>query len=127
MFSGILSQLGTILPQFSFVMNGYTKADGSVRFALTFADRPEAGEVFTCEGTITPSSHPEPMNYEWSELNTEYNILNLSYAAQGEMIQAIKKPLLLGLIDFMYELPASACQSIMDDLEEYGILATALN
>lgn len=124
-FTGILSQLGTILPQFSFVMNGYTKADGSVRFALTFADRPEAGEVFSCEGTITPSTH-DPMEYTWGELNTEYNILNLSYAAMGEMVDAIKKPLALGMIDFLYELPASACQAIMDDLEDSGILRTVL-
>ncbi len=125
-FSGVLEQEGFLLPTFNYRMNGSTGADGRVQVSLCFADRPEAGAVFTCEGSVTRSTHPEPMAYEWTELNTEYNILNLSYAAQGEMIDAIKRPLILGMIDFLYELPTSACQSIMDDLEDSGVLRTVL-
>ena len=66
------------------------------------------------------------MDYTWGGLETDYNILNLSYSAQGEMIDAIKRPFVLGMIDFLYELPASSCQSVMDDLEDSGILRTVL-
>ena len=125
-FSGMIAQTGTILPQFAFRMSGSTKEDGRVHFALAFADGDGKDEVFFCEGTITPAVYETPMEYSWEELATEYNILNLSYAAQGEMIDAIKRPLVLGMIDFLYELPASACQSIMDDLEDSGILRTML-
>ncbi len=125
-FSGLFSQKGTILPVFSFLMNGSTKENGTVRIALTFADNPDAGEFFSCEGTVTPATHEEPMDYTWGGLETDYNILNLSYSAQGEMIDAIKRPFVLGMIDFLYELPASSCQSVMDDLEDSGILRTVL-
>ena len=60
-------------------------------------------------------------------METTYNLFGLNEDTLRSLVNAVDKPLLKGLIDFLYELPASSCQSIMDDLEEYGILATALN
>ena len=125
-FSGTLTQKGFLLPIFSYLMSGSTTMEGRVQVTISSADKPEAGMLFSCEGTVTPSTHPEPMAYEWTDLSSDYNILNLSYAAQGEMIDAIKEPLILGMIDFLYELPISSCQSFMDDLENSGVLRTVL-
>ena len=125
--TGELAQTGFLLPAFRFRMAGKITPEGQVRIALERGDRPEAGEVFVCEGTVTPSVHEAPMVYDWSELNSEYNILSLNYADQSATINAVKKPLVLGMIDFLYELPASSCQSIMDYLEETGVLKTLLS
>ena len=125
--SGSVRQGGFLFPEFSFLLDGTVAGDGQVRVSLRFEDRPESSPVFACEGRITPSAHPEPMNYLWQELNTEYNILNLSYDAQRALIDTVKKPLLLGMIDFLYEVPASSCQSIMDDLENSGVLKMVLS
>ena len=126
-FTGELSQDGYIMPEFSLLLQGSTAADGKVALALTYGDNRDAGAVFACEGTITPAVHEEPLEYEYDELKTDYNLFILSYSTQRGFIEKIKKPFIYGLIEFLYELPVSSCQSIMDDLEEYGILATALN
>ena len=125
--TGELRQTGFLLPAFRFLLAGKVTPEGQVRIALLPEDRPGAGEVFTCEGTVTPAEHEAPMVYDWSELNSEYNILSLNYADQSTTINAIKRPLVLGMIDFLYELPASSCQSIMDYLEDTGVLKTLLS
>ena len=125
-FSGILFQDGYILPAFDFLLQGSTSADGKAELSLSFADRPEAGTVFSCRGTVTPAVREEPLAYVREELVAEHNIFTLDYSVQYEFIDKVKRSLALGLIDFLYELPVSSCQSIMDDLEDYGILQTTL-
>ena len=39
-----------------------------------------------------------------------------------EFIRRIRRPLFLGLLDFLNEVPPGACRNIMDDLEDYGVL-----
>ena len=124
--TGEIAQDGYMVPQFGFLLSGSTDADGKVALALSFADRPEAGEVFRMEGTVVPVERANAPDYGKAEVETDYNILTLDFSIQHDFIDSVKRTAFFGLLDFLYELPVSSCQSIMDDLESYGILQTAL-
>ena len=126
-FSGTVSLSGYLLPNFSYVVKGSTTAAGEVSLSLTRADKPEGDPVFTVTGSVTPKEYAEKLAYVTEEMVTPYNIFQLNETTLRSLVSAIDRPLARGLIDFLYELPASSCQSIMDDLEDYGVIQVVLS
>ena len=127
-FTGAVSTEGTLVPNFSFLMDGVTTAEGSVNLTLTLTDRPEMGPVFSCEGTITQVPREGELWYEIGDIVTDFDLFALNdhtlNTLRGIMIPALTEE----LPDFIYELPASGCRSILDALEKYGLLQiVALN
>ena len=121
-FTGAVSTEGTLLPNFSFLLDGVTTAEGSVHVALTLPDRPEMGEVFSCEGSIIQVPRDGELWYEIGDIITDFDLFALNdhtlNTLRGIMVPALAEE----LPDFIYELPASGCRSILDALEKYGLL-----
>ena len=44
----------------------------------------------------------------------------------SDFVHKIGRPLFFGILNFLNEVPARACQSVMDDLEDYGVLDMVL-
>ena len=44
----------------------------------------------------------------------------------NKLVDRVRNPILKGLMDFVYAIPVSSCQSILDTLEEYGFLQVLL-
>jgi len=125
-FSGSVSLSGYLLPNFSYLVKGSTTAAGEISLSLTRADQPEGEPVFTLTGSVLPKEYNAPLAYVTEEMTAEYNIFGLNEDTLYRLFNLIDRPLLRGLIDFLYELPASSCQSIMDDLESFGVIQTLL-
>lgn len=124
--SGTISLTGYLLPNFSYIVKGSTTTAGEVSLSLTRADQADGEPVFTINGSIVPKEYTGTLAYVTEEMTTEYNIFGLNEDTLRSFVKAISKPILRGMIDFMYELPASSCQSLMDDLEDYGVLQVLL-
>ncbi len=124
--AGSLHLEGTLLPDIQLLLNGKTTAAGAVDLSLLLPDRQEKGPVFSCAGSVTKAVREEPLAYTPEDLKAKYNLLNLNDESMSALVSGIDRPLITGLINFLYELPASACQSVMDDLEDYGIIRTLL-
>ncbi len=83
--------------------------------------------VFTCSGTITPAAYPSTrLKFKTHELIKNFNIFSVNDQSLYDFVHRTARPLFTGLLNFLYEIPASSFQSIMDDLEEYGILEMIL-
>lgn len=124
--SGTVSLTGYLLPNFGYIVKGSTTAAGEVSLSLTRADKPDGDPVFTINGSVVPKEYTRPLAYVTEEMTTEYNIFGLNEDTLRSLVKAVSKPILRGMIDFIYELPASSCGSIMDDLEDYGVLQVLL-
>ncbi len=125
-FSGEISLEGFLLPNFHFLFSGKTSPEGKARVDVVQAGQPEAGTVFSCEGNIVPAQRQEPPAYTYEELIKRFNIFSLNDQSLHELVSVVDRPLAAGLINFLYELPVSSCQSIMDDLEDGGIIQLLL-
>ena len=126
-FSGSVSLAGYLLPNFSYLVKGSTTAAGEISLSLTRADQADGDPVFTVTGSVVPKEYGAPLAFVTEEMVTEYNIFALNEDTLYRLFHLIDRPLLRGLIDFLYELPASSCQSIMDDLESFGVIRTLLH
>ncbi len=124
--AGSLQLEGTLFPNIQLLLNGKTTANGDVDLSLLLPDRQEKGPVFSCTGSVTKAVREEPLAYTAEDLKAKYNLLNLNDESMSALVSGVDRPLVIGLINFLYELPASACQSVMDDLEDYGIIRTLL-
>ena len=124
--SGTVSLAGYLLPNFSYIVKGSATAAGEIFLSLTRADTPDGDPVFTISGSVTPKEYTETLSYVTEEMVTAYNIFQLNETTLRSLVSAISRPMLRGIIDFLYELPASSCASIMDDLEDYGVIQVLL-
>ena len=82
--------------------------------------------LVSCQGSILRSdvgveTVPD-YNYKPDELYGTYNFFSFSEYYVAKFKDAVTKPLIKGLLDFVAEAPTAACQSLLDDLTESGIL-----
>ena len=126
-FTAEVTLSGYILPNFSYHVTGSTTAAGEITLSLTRKEEGASQDpVFTIRGTVVPKEYTGTLAYVTEEMETTYNIFGLNEQTLHSFVSAVDRPLLKGMIDFLYELPASSCQSIMDDLENYGFIQTLL-
>lgn len=123
-FSARLYSDSIILPNFLFLCNGTSAADGSfsVRIEKPAESENADNTILTLDGTIVktiPSSVPD---YSLADLRNHESVFNINDKTMDDFIHRIWRPLFLGILDFLNEVPPKACQSIMDDLEDYGVL-----
>ena len=121
-FSGSVSTEGILLPNFRFQMEGATTADGQTELTLTLTDRPELGPVFSVTGTVTAHPYQGEMWFLIGDIVTDYNLFALNDQTLNSLRSQVVPALIQELPDFLYEIPASACRSILDTLERYGML-----
>lgn len=124
-FSLAASIRGALYPNFDFSLRGDTKKDGTMSVSLF---RPlEDGSsvpVLTGQGTVVPGKAETvpDFNYSNKELYGNYNFFSFSEYYMAKFKNAVTKPLLKGLLDFVAEAPTAACQSLLDDLTDAGII-----
>ncbi len=107
-----------------FTLQGVTGADGSVRLSLyqKVNEKAEATEVFTCSGSVSPVSDFTVPSFRTADLIKNTHVFSVSDTYTDPVERTIGRPLIYGLLNFLDALPARACQSVMDDLEDWGIL-----
>ena len=124
-FSLAASIEGALYPNFSLTVQGKTEKGGSVSVSVSIPQ--ENGDpvtLLTCEGTIIPGtaeSVPD-FNYTNEQLYGTYNFFSFSEYYMAKFKNAVTKSLVKGLLDFVAEAPTSACQSLLDDLTDSGIM-----
>ena len=123
-FSAALHVAGSLFPNMDFTLQGVTGADGSVRLSLyqKVNEKAEATEVFTCSGSVSPVSDFTVPSFRTADLIKNTHVFSVSDTYTDPVERTIGRPLIYGLLNFLDALPARACQSVMDDLEDWGIL-----
>ena len=125
-FSGEVLLEGLLLPAFHFLVKGNTGADGTIYLALTNPDRQEAGPVFTCSGKVVPIPYDGELEYMIGDIITDYNLFALNDQSLTLLLGGVVPAMTEGLPDFVYEMPTHGIQSILDTLEQYGLLQITL-
>ena len=123
-FSAVLETLGTVLPNMSIRLMAETKENGEISISV-FDDEsilPGSDSILTCTGTILPVEPHSVPAFSVEELTSHLNIFSVNDKTVSEFSRQIRRPLISGILNFLDVIPASSCQSIMDDLEEYGLL-----
>ncbi len=118
---------GYLLPESRLALRITFAADGKTEAVVSEvgADGTET-PVMRCEGTVVPSEYPEYMLFQYDELSAYPHLLVASHNSVNEMLNLIMPTLMERLPDLLLALPVRACQSIMDDLEGYGLLETLM-
>ena len=78
------------------------------------------GDLNQREGNIKLRSIPQ------AELDASLDLLVANDADIRAILPDMAQPMLVGLLRFLVGIPASACQTLMDDLENQGILNLVL-
>ena len=127
-FTASLDIGGAIYPNTAMTVLGTSSADGKLALTLSqpLADSGELIDVFSCGGTIVPARPKRVPSYIIDDFSSLLAIYNVSDKTMDDFVHRIRRPLFLGLLNFLNELPARSCQSVMDDLEDYGILDMVL-
>ena len=128
-FTGSLKISGLLLPGISLSLHGKVTETGEVSLELYHPVRPggEVRSVLTCSGTVTPAPVSSVPHYTSADMHRYLRIFGVNDQSLNEFVKKVTRPLFYGMLDFLYELPARGCQSVMDDLEEYGILDMLLS
>ncbi len=119
---------GIIYPNTDLMISGSCAEDGKIHVSVSEVSE-ENGlplEFLTCSGTIVPVSPVSVPSYSLENFTSFQAIYNVNDKTMDEFIHRIRRPLFFGILNFLNELPASSCRSVMDDLEEYGILDMVL-
>ena len=123
-FSCSLLITGALLPNLNLQLHGKTTESGNISLVLSHPVR-EKGEsvsVLTCYGTIRPAAVSTVPRYVGIRTDSFQKVFQVDDQSIADFVQRIVRPMFFGLLDFVYELPARGCQSVMDDLEDYGVL-----
>ena len=125
-FAGEVLTEGQFLPNFHYLVNGITGADGAVNLSLLIPDRPEAGPVLTCSGTVVPAAYEGELSYMIGDIITDYNLFALSDQSLADLVKSVMPALTEKVPDLLYALPTRGVQSLLDTMEKYGLLQTLL-
>ena len=128
-FSGNLTVSGTLLPNLNLSVRGTLTEAGELSVVM---DHPvvqggESKSVLTLTGRITPATPVAVPQYSAVEMHRYLRIFGVNDQTMNEFVQKTARPLFFGILDFLYELPARGCQSVMDDVEDYGLLDMMLD
>ena len=114
---------GAIFPNFGFSWNLSADPEGRTIFSIgkpSYGDN--AGElIFAAEGTVLPREFTV-REYTSEEIAACVDILRVNDVSLADFKNKIMGDAVSGLIHFLAGIPASACQSILDDLTDLGIL-----
>ena len=127
-FDASLKIGGIIYPNITVSIRGNSTAGGDL--SLTLSEPVEENgtemEVFSCSGTIIPVSTSLVPDYSFDDFRSTLAVFNVNDDLMNDFVRRIRRPLFFGILNFLNELPARACQSVMDDLENYGVLDMVL-
>ena len=126
-FTSSVSILGAAYPNCSFVLNGSTKKDGAFSLAVSSAEEGAAStEYFSVSGTVVPAEPGEVHSYKHKSLKKVFNIFAMNDQSLADFANRILPLALKGLLSFVAEAPTAACQAVLDDLTDLGVLGMVL-
>lgn len=118
---------GVLLPNFDLTAVLLTGASGNFTLSVSEASGENAGqEAFSVNGTLIPHPNAPAPWYEIGDLIQFMNIFSVNDVTLQEFVHQIARPAVTGMLAFLVEVPASACQSVMDDLTDFGVLSVIL-
>lgn len=116
---------GVLFPNFDLSVSVDTKKDGTVSASLSVPlEEGKPVQILSAAGTITAGTAETvpDFNYSNKQLYGNYNFFSFSEYYLDKFKNAVTKPLLKGLLDFVAEAPTSACQALLDDLTDAGVI-----
>lgn len=127
-FDATLTVGGILYPNNVMAVRGTSTADGNISLTLSVQVEEDGplSDVFSCTGTVVPAVPSGVPGYTRDDFVSFLSIFNVSDSSKDDFIHRVRRPLFLGILNFLNELPAGACQSVMDDLEDYGVLDMVL-
>ncbi|MBQ6383673.1 MAG: hypothetical protein IJJ42_08785 [Clostridia bacterium] len=100
--------------------------DGNFSLCLRTPLNGKMAETLIVEGTLTPQDNIDAPAFNIGEILTYVNIFSVNDVTLNEFVHAIARPAVTGALAFLVEVPASAMQSVMDDLTDFGVLGVVL-
>ena len=128
-FSASASILGAAYPNYAFLLKGATKKDGAFSLSLCkpgSADAEPAG-FFSVSGTVVPAEPDQIPDYRKKSLKNVTNIFAMNDETLAEFSDRMIPLAVKSLLTFVAEAPTSACQSLLDDLTDLGVLGMILH
>ena len=124
-----LSVTGAFLPNFAAEIHAQGTEAGALSLSLCMpmTEDSSSTEIMTLTGTLLPEEPSWIPVYNMSEILQHINIFSISDETLNVFLHQIARPCFLGVLSFIDMLPAAACQSIMDDLDDFGILNMILS
>ena len=123
-FDICVNLLEKIFPNFGAKIHGETKKDGSLVLTVRKPDNEgkESEEIIRCTGTLVPAAARDIPNYMQKELDGVYNVFSFNEQTLAEFRNRVLPLLVRSIFRFVEAAPTSACQSLLDDLTDSGIL-----
>lgn len=123
-FNIMISLREKLFPNFESVIHGETKKDGSLVLSVLKSneEETESEEVFRCFGTLIPAESREIPNYMLKDLEGVYNVFSFNEQSLAAFRHKVLPMLIDSIFSFVEAAPTSACQSLLDDLSDSGIL-----
>ena len=116
---------GDIFPETAFSLSLEGKSNGD--FVVRVSPYTEGPAWITLTGSVVPrAEHVRIPAADPEEVNVSTDILRVNDETLAAFVSKIIRPAVAGMVDFLIGVPTSACQSILDDLTDSGILGMLL-
>ena len=123
-FDILINLLEKLFPNYGAVIHGETKKGGSLLLTVRKPDinGKQSEEIFRCTGTLVPAAAREIPNYMQKKLDGVYNVFSFNEQKLADFRNKVLPLLVRSIFRFVEAAPTSACQSLLDDLTDSGIL-----
>ena len=121
--SGSFSLSGALVPQGAFRFGLTTEASGSFQLEIKkpSGEEAEGNWMLRAEGSATPRDMEVTPGQEKTSGHVT-DILRVNDTTLAEFVRRVRLPAAAGMLRFIAGIPTAACQALMDDLTESGIL-----
>ena len=123
-FSASASVLGAVYPNYAFSLRGETKKDGAFSVSLRKPAQAETApvEILGVSGTVTPAETDQVPDYRKTSLKKVFNIFAMNDQSLADFSKRMIPLAVRSLLSFVAEAPTAACQSVLDDLTDLGVM-----
>ena len=124
-----LSLTGGLLPNIGFSVYLASEENGHTRLEVRkpTVDYEPGPVMLTLEGNLNPIDGEFTMlSFNLDDLDGALDLLVANDAAIRAFLPDLVQPMLEGILHFLVGIPTSACQTIMDDLTDLGVLDLVL-
>ena len=122
------SMTGALYPNFALKFLGSTKKDGRIAVSVCkpFEESAEPVVILRCEGDLLPACPASVPDFRNQGVDGCHNAFSFNEITLAEFRSKVTSPMVRGLLSFIAEAPARACQSLLDDLTDLNILGFIL-
>lgn len=129
LFTVSASILGTLYPDYTFLLQGSTKKSGAMTLSLCKPGDQEKAptEFFRVTGMVTPAQAEQAPDYRKKSWKEAYNMFSINEQTLADFTRKMAPLVIKGFLSFVAEAPASACQALLDDLTDMGVIGMLMN